>query len=231
MLKSLLDGLLDVSRLDAGVVQPTVEVFQVSGLFEQLTASYAPIAMAKGLDWRMTPCPHRVRSDHVLLGRMLRNLVENAIRYTDEGSVEISCRVDGALLRIDVKDTGLGIPEDQLRLVFEEFHQIANQERDRTQGLGLGLAIVQRIGRLLDHPVAVHSEIGKGSTFSVAVPFGAAPALPGLLRPIEAATPQGNENSRWSSTTTPSYSAFSRSCRNGDTRCSAPCRPSRRSIS
>ena len=110
----------------------------------------------------MDACRHRVRSDHVLLGRMLRNLVENAIRYTDEGSVEIGCRVDGALLWIDVKDTGLGIPEDQLRLVFEEFHQIGNQERDRTQGFGLGLAIVQRIGRLLDHPVTAHSEAARG---------------------------------------------------------------------
>jgi C4-dicarboxylate-specific signal transduction histidine kinase len=197
VLKSLLDGLIDVSRLDAGVVQPTIEDVEVSGLLEHLEASYAPVARAKGLEWRMTACPHRIRSDHVLLGRMLRNLVENAIRYTTEGSVEIECKVDGGLLRIDVKDTGVGIPEDQLRLVFEEFHQIGNQERDRSQGLGLGLAIVQRISHLLDHPVTARSEAGKGSTFSIEVPLcaplDAAPRVPDAARPIEISAPQGSE--------------------------------------
>jgi CheY-like chemotaxis protein len=129
---------------------------------------------------------------------MLRNLVENAIRYTTEGSVEIDCEVGGGLLRIDVKDTGVGIPEDQLRLVFEEFHQIGNQERDRSQGLGLGLAIVQRISRLLDHPVTARSEVGKGSTFSIevplcAVPLGTAPPVPDAARLIEIPAPRGNE--------------------------------------
>jgi CheY-like chemotaxis protein len=146
----------------------------------------------------MTACPFRIRTDHVLLGRMLRNLVENAIQYTTEGSVEVDCHVDGALLRIDVKDTGLGIPEDQLRLIFEEFHQIGNQERDRSQGLGLGLAIVQRISHLLGHPVTARSKAGKGSIFSIdvplcAVPLDTAPPMPDAARPIEIPAPRRNE--------------------------------------
>lgn len=174
VMKSLLDALLDVSRLDAGVVQPAIEEFPLPDLLDHIAASYAPVAAAKGLEWRMNTCPCRVRSDRVLLGRMLRNLVENAIRYTLEGGIEIRCRPEGERIRLEIKDTGIGIPPHQLSLVFDEFHQVGNPERDRSQGLGLGLAIVQRIGRLLDHPVAVTSEFGRGTTFSVEVPSGAA---------------------------------------------------------
>ncbi|WP_236024643.1 hybrid sensor histidine kinase/response regulator [Arenibaculum pallidiluteum] len=172
-LKSLLDSLLDVSRLDAGVVQPTVEVFPLAMLLDHITASYAPVARAKGLDWRTPPCPFHIRSDRVLLGRVLRNLVENAIRYTAEGHVEIRYHPEGDLLHIDVADTGIGIPTGEITQIFEEFHQVGNRERDRSQGLGLGLSIVERIGRLLGHPVTVRSEVGRGSTFSIAVPIAA----------------------------------------------------------
>lgn len=176
-LKSLLDSLLDVSRLDAGVVRPTVEDFPIALLLDHIAAGYAPVARGKGLYWRMAGCPAHVRSDRVLLGRMIRNLVENAVRYTGQGSIAIDCDVAGDRLRISVKDTGIGIPPDQRECIFDEFHQIGNPERDRTQGLGLGLAIVQRIGRLLDHPVSVHSEPGRGSVFSIEVPLGQARAL------------------------------------------------------
>jgi PAS domain S-box-containing protein len=186
-LKSLLDSLLDMSRLDAGVVKPTIEEFPLQDVLDLAELSYAPVAKAKGLTWNMTVCSHQVRSDRVLLGRMMRNLIENAIRYTEQGTIEVRCQADGSKLRIEVADTGIGIAGDQLRLIFEEFHQVANQERDRSQGFGLGLAIAQRIGRLLDHPVEVRSEPGKGSVFSIEVPLGAAVQAPdGLVLPEHA---------------------------------------------
>ncbi len=171
-LKELLDTLLDVSRLDAGVVAPQVEEFPIADLIGQLTASYAPIAQAKGLDWQAIPNTGIVRSDRVLLGRMLRNLVDNAIRYTERGRIMIDCVPHGARLRIEVHDTGIGIASEQQGRIFEEFHQVGNPERDRDQGLGLGLAIVRRLARLLDHPVEVVSKPGRGSIFSVSVPLG-----------------------------------------------------------
>ena len=171
-LKSLLDSLLDMSRLDAGAVKPSIEDFQISPLLEHISAGYAPVAQGKGLAWRMASGSYHVRSDRVLLGRLIRNLVENAIRYTREGNVEIDCRVIGDRLRIEVRDTGIGIPPAHLNRIFEEFHQVDNAERDRNQGLGLGLAIVQRISHLLDLPVEVRSEPGRGSTFSVDVSLG-----------------------------------------------------------
>ncbi|MDQ2104738.1 hybrid sensor histidine kinase/response regulator [Azospirillum isscasi] len=170
-LKDLLDSLLDVSRLDAGVVAPQIEEFPVADLLGPLSAAYAPLAEAKGLDWRVVPFTGAVRSDRVLLGRMLRNLVDNAIRYTDRGRVMVDCRPQGARLCIEVHDTGLGIPPDQRERIFEEFHQIGNPERDRDQGLGLGLAIVRRLSRLLDHPVDLVSRPGRGSIFSISVPL------------------------------------------------------------
>ena len=178
VMKSLLDGLLDVSRLDAGVVRPMVEDFPACDLLAHIAASYAPVARGKGLDWRMAECRLTVRSDRVLLGRIVRNLVENAVRYTRSGGVSVDCEVVGTRLRIAVRDTGIGIPANQLERIWEEFHQIGNSERDRAQGLGLGLAIVQRISRLLDLPVLARSELGQGSVFSVEVPLGteAAPA-------------------------------------------------------
>ncbi|MBK3799313.1 PAS domain S-box protein [Azospirillum brasilense] len=170
-LKDLLDSLLDVSRLDAGVVAPQIEEFPVADLLDPLSAAYAPLAEAKGLDWRIVPCTGTVRSDRVLLGRMLRNLVDNAIRYTDRGRVMVDCRPQGTRLCVEVHDTGLGIPPDQRERIFEEFHQIGNPERDRDQGLGLGLAIVRRLSRLLDHPVDLVSRPERGSIFSVSVPL------------------------------------------------------------
>ncbi|WP_451993720.1 PAS domain-containing protein [Azospirillum argentinense] len=174
-LKGLLDSLLDVSRLDAGVVKPTLEDFPVALLLDHIAAGYAPVARGKGLDWTMEGCPLNIRSDRVLLGRMIRNLVENAIRYTEQGSIAITCVVVDGRMRITVADTGIGISGEQLPRIFEEFHQVGNPERDRSQGLGLGLAIVQRIGQLLDHPVTVRSTPGVGSVFAIEVPLGETP--------------------------------------------------------
>ncbi|MCW2241835.1 PAS domain-containing hybrid sensor histidine kinase/response regulator [Azospirillum canadense] len=175
VLRDLLDSLLDISRLDAGVVQPNVEDVALRRLLDEIAAAYAPIAAAKRLDLRVAPCHAVVRSDRTLLGRMLRNLVENALRYTPGGRISIECHGTADRLRIAVSDTGIGIPPEHLDRIWEEFHQVGNPERDRNQGLGLGLAIVQRLSALLDHPVHVRSIEGHGSVFSVEVPLGQAP--------------------------------------------------------
>ncbi|WP_172428381.1 hybrid sensor histidine kinase/response regulator [Azospirillum brasilense] len=170
-LKGLLDSLLDISRLDADIVKPQIEEFPISEVIGPLAAAYAPVAAGKNLDWRVGPYSGIVRSDRVLLGRMLRNLVENAIHYTERGRVEIGCTMLDGVLRIAVQDTGIGIPEEHGSRIWEEFHQVNNPERDRRQGLGLGLAIVRRLSKLLNHTVQASSQLGRGSVFSVDVPL------------------------------------------------------------
>jgi two-component system, sensor histidine kinase len=169
-LKDLLDGLLDISRLDAGVVQPTVETFPVQAFLDEIAATFAPVAATKGLTLEVAPCAVSVRSDRTLLGRMVRNLVDNAVRYTETGRIRLlSDQTEGGL-RLEVQDTGVGIPPNHLDRIWEEFHQVGNPERNRAQGLGLGLAIVQRLSQLLGHPVTVRSHPGQGSVFSIVVP-------------------------------------------------------------
>nr|WP_246499962.1 PAS domain-containing protein [Azospirillum soli] len=170
-LKGLLDGLFDLSRVDASGTAARVESFALGPLIDDVIAAYAPIAASKGVAVSAIGFADQpVRSDPTLLGRMLRNLVENAIRFTERGRVTLACVPDGDRLRIEVQDTGIGIPPDQFEAIFEEFHQVANPERDRGQGLGLGLAIVKRLSVFLDHPVEVRSALGRGSVFSIAVP-------------------------------------------------------------
>jgi two-component system, sensor histidine kinase len=140
-------------------------------VLDGIAASYAPIASAKGLSWQVESCTDGVRSDVTLLGRVLRNLVENAIRYTKCGQIRIVCRRIEDRLRIDVEDSGIGIPPEQIDRIYDEFHQVGNSARDRTQGLGLGLAIVRRIADLLGHRVETRSRPGEGSTFSIELPL------------------------------------------------------------
>ncbi|MCW2243556.1 ATP-binding response regulator [Azospirillum canadense] len=181
-LKGLLDSMLDVSRLDAGVVTPQIEDFVVKPVLDHAGAEYVPLAAAKGLELQVVSDGEvAVRSDRVLLGRMVRNLVENAIRYTEAGSITIRCFVAEGHACIEVRDTGIGIPREHLTRIFEEFFQVGNPERDRQQGLGLGLSIVRRLSQLLDHPVAVESEPGKGSRFRITVPLGEAVAEHAIL--------------------------------------------------
>ncbi len=173
-LKGLLDSLLDVSSLDVKVLQPQITDVPLAPLLEEIVAFYAPRAAVKGLTLRVVADDRlRVRSDATLLGRMVRNLVENAIRYTDRGGVELRGQAMAGTVRIEVCDSGIGIPGDQMGLIFEDFHQVGNPERDRTKGLGLGLSIVHRLSRLLEHPVEVHSTFGRGSVFTIRVPAGA----------------------------------------------------------
>ena len=138
----------------------------------RLAKDYLPEAEAKGLGLEYRQCDAVVYSDPALLERILRNYVSNAVRYTHSGKVRIVCLPDDRNVRIEVHDTGIGIPPDQQHEIFDEFHQLHNPERDRTKGLGLGLAIVDRVARLLGHEIDVTSTPGVGSCFSVTVPRG-----------------------------------------------------------
>lgn len=167
---SLFDALLNISRLDAGIVQPSLQTFSLAELLERIQQECSVQAADKGLSLRVRPGAPFVQSDPALFERILRNLVENAIRYTDRGGVLIGWRSRGRLVRVEVWDSGPGIPERERQKVFWEFHQLNNPERDRSKGLGLGLAIVQRTARLLDHPLALHSREGHGSVFMISLP-------------------------------------------------------------
>lgn len=171
-LSNLLDALLDISKLDAGVVTPNVMEFSIENLLERIARDYAPLAERKGIALRVIPNSAVVCSDPVLLERILVNLISNAIRYTPNGgTVLLVCRYRGDKLRIEVRDNGVGIPTSEQGNIFREFVQLANKERDRSKGLGLGLAIVDRIARLLHHEISLRSEQNRGSVFAVSVPM------------------------------------------------------------
>jgi signal transduction histidine kinase/CheY-like chemotaxis protein len=178
----LFSALLDISKLDAGVVEPQLQSFAIQALFERLGRNYAAEAAGKGLELRFCPCSLSVRSDPLLLERILGNLISNAIRYTRSGRVVVGCR-RGTLLRLQVWDTGCGIPAEHTESIFQEFFQLQNPERDRTKGLGLGLAIVRRLTAFLDHPLSVSSVPGGGSVFTVSVPAADSADPPELSGP------------------------------------------------
>lgn len=171
-MSGMLNTLLDINQLEAGIVEPERVDFRVNDMLEQLKTEFAYHTESRGLDWRMVPCSLIVKSDPRLLEQMIRNLLSNAVKYTRRGKILLGCRRRGNKLRIEVWDTGVGIPEEQIQAIFEEFHQIDNTARERTRGLGLGLSIVQRLADLLGHPIDVHSQSGRGSMFSVEVPIG-----------------------------------------------------------
>jgi signal transduction histidine kinase len=172
----LFNSLLDISRLDAGVVETQVEDFPIEPLLERVCRDHLAEAKAKGLRLVSIRCAAIVRTDPFLLERILRNLVSNAIRYTDRGRVLVGCR-RGNSLRVEVWDTGRGIPLERQHEAFHEFVRLGNVERDRAKGLGLGLAIVDRLARLLDCPVTLRSAPEKGSVFQVNVPLAQGPVL------------------------------------------------------
>jgi signal transduction histidine kinase len=167
-MESLLNVLLDISKLDAGVVVARPECFAVGKIFERLLQQYGPLAADKDVQLHVHDTTVTVFSDPILLERILSNLLANAIRYTDRGRIILGLRrVQKDWVRIEVWDSGKGIPEAFRDKIFEEYFQLENPERDRDKGLGLGLAIVQRLARLLGSPVEVHSALGKGSCFSI----------------------------------------------------------------
>jgi signal transduction histidine kinase/CheY-like chemotaxis protein len=169
-MNELFNELLDIAKLDAGVLAPNRAEFPVAHLLERIETNFAGPARDKALRLRVLPSAAWVRSDPILLERILLNLVSNAVRYTSRGGVLVGCRRRDGMLRIEVFDTGPGIPADQRQDIFGEFYQLAGGERDRHGGLGLGLAIVDRLCRLLDHPIELTSTVGRGSRFVVSVP-------------------------------------------------------------
>jgi signal transduction histidine kinase/CheY-like chemotaxis protein len=171
-LETLLNALLDVSRLDAGTIEVRKRHFPASQLFEHLQQQFMGPSAAKGLKLKVRPCNWILFSDPVLLERILINLVSNALRYTPNGRILIAGRKRGNSLLIQVWDTGIGIPQHALETIFDEFVQLNNPDRDREKGLGLGLAIVARTVNLLGLHIKVNSRVGHGSVFSVSVPLG-----------------------------------------------------------
>ena len=168
--EQLLNALLDISTLDAGTVAADLQPVLLDAMLQSLAEEFRPQAEEKGLRLRVhLPCRAVTRSDPVLLGRIIRNLLTNAIRYTQRGGILLGLRKRDGQWRIEVWDTGFGIPQDKLDVIFDEFHQLTNPARDATRGLGLGLAIVRRLSVLLSAPIDVRSRSGRGSVFAVTV--------------------------------------------------------------
>jgi signal transduction histidine kinase len=164
---ALLDGLLSLSRLDAGVQGIALNEFALQPLFDRVAGQFLPVAQTKGLNLKVLPTNFRVKSDATLLENILRNFLSNAIRFTDCGGVLLAARRRGGWVEVGVWDTGPGIPEDAQSLIFEEFRQLRG---DRAEGSGLGLAIVLRLARLLGHPLDLRSRLGQGSKFAIRLP-------------------------------------------------------------
>ena len=171
--EEILGALLDISRLDTGAMQPEISNFRIGDLLGQLKLEFAPLAAEKGLELAFLPCSLNVRSDRRLLRRLLQNLISNGIKYTPKGRVIVGCRRLHEKIRIEVHDTGLGIAASQQKIIFREFQRL-DQGARAARGLGLGLSIVERIGRVLGHKIALRSKSRKGSTFAVEVPTVAA---------------------------------------------------------
>ena len=169
-MEDLLDSILDISKLDAGVVHPQLVPMSIAGLFDKLEAEFKPLAEAKGLSLRVIPASATIATDPALFERILRNLLSNALNNTSKGRVLLGARRRGNSLTVEVWDTGRGIAPDRIEKIFREFYQADVPDSMQRMGLGLGLAIVDRLIRLLDHRIEVRSEPGKGSAFKVTAP-------------------------------------------------------------
>lgn len=170
-MSGMLDTLLDINQLEAGTVHSEIVHFPINDLLDRLRDEFTYHAEAQRVALRVVSCGISIRSDPRLLEQMIRNLLSNALKYTPHGKVLLGCRRQAGMLRIEVWDTGVGIPEEELHAIFEEYHQLDNAARERSRGLGLGLAIVKRLGNLLGHRVSVRSHPGKGSVFAIEVIF------------------------------------------------------------
>ncbi len=174
-MEDILTTLLDISRLDAGAMKPEFTTFGLMEILQALGREYGPAARDKGLELTIVPCRLTVRSDRKLLRRVLQNLVSNAVKYTPSGKILMGVRRQGTNLRIEVRDTGLGIPAAKQKLIFREFERL-DQKNGTEPGLGLGLSIVDRMCKAMKHPLGLRSEAGKGSCFTVTVPVSTASA-------------------------------------------------------
>ncbi|MBU8536747.1 response regulator [Falsiroseomonas tokyonensis] len=170
-MSGILDALLDINRMEVGRVHAEIAPVPIGALLASLEREFGDSARAAGLAWRMVPSDAVVLSDARLLRQVLRNLLSNALKYTRQGRILLGCRRAGGRLRVEVWDTGIGIPQAQMQAVFEEFHQIGKTARARSQGLGLGLAIARRLAKLLGHPIGVRSRENVGSCFHLDLPL------------------------------------------------------------
>jgi signal transduction histidine kinase/CheY-like chemotaxis protein len=185
-MNELFNALLDISKLDAGVLSTNITELPINHILKRIESTFTGAAREKGISFRVVSSSAWVRSDVILLERIILNLSSNAVRYTSSGGVVVGCRHRGNSIRIEVCDSGPGIPEDQRRNIFGEFYRLAGENRHG--GLGLGLAIVERLCRLLDHPIDLTSEVGKGSRFAVTVPSAPSQAqfAPQIAAPMAA---------------------------------------------
>eukprot|EP01037_Dinobryon_pediforme_P012531 gene12531-12620_t len=179
----MLSGLMDITRLDAGAVTVDMAVVQLNAVLSPIRSEFTTIAEAKGLSLQVVPCPLPVHTDPIMLESILRNLVSNAVRYTERGRVDVSCEVASGQIRIAVADTGPGIPAADIDNIFHDFYR--GPERNRSpEGLGLGLGIVRRMANLLDITLTVASETGKGTVFTVSVPAAAHEPMLASAKPV-----------------------------------------------
>jgi two-component system CheB/CheR fusion protein len=181
VMTSMLNTLLDINEIEAGTVRTEIVTFPISGLLERLKDEFTYHAKAQQLDLRVVMSSLSIDSDPALLEQMLRNLLSNAFKYTRQGRVLLGCRRRKGVLSIEICDSGIGIPSEEIQAIFNEYHQIDNQARERSRGLGLGLSIVDRLGKLLGHKVRVSSRPGKGSVFAIDIALspGGATSVPG----------------------------------------------------
>jgi two-component system, chemotaxis family, CheB/CheR fusion protein len=191
----MLNTLLDINQIEAGIVRAMPVSFPINDILEPLRDEFTYLAQARNLSLRVVPCSLHVHSDPSLLEQVMRNLISNALKYTKHGKVLIGCRRRRGAISIEIWDTGIGMPNDELQAIFDEYHQLDNEARERNRGLGLGLSIVKRLVKLLDHRIHVRSRLGMGSVFAleVMVPIeGAAlpSTAPGMAEALVAAREQ-----------------------------------------
>lgn len=186
-MSGMLNALLDINQIEAGVIEPKRRIFRLSEIFERLRDEFTYLAQTRSLSLHIQPSSAMIESDPRLLEQIIRNLLGNAVKYTRTGKILLGCRHRAGALRIEIWDSGIGIPENELHAIFDEFHQVGNPARERSLGLGLGLTIVQRLSQLLDHEIDVRSVLGRGSVFSIIL---RSPAAPGAATaPVAAPTP------------------------------------------
>jgi len=188
-LEQLFDNLLDISKLDAGQVEVKREIVPVDAVFDRLRSTFSGPAQDKGLRMSARRSKVTLATDATLLFRVLSNLVSNSLRYTEKGGIVVACRRRGNVAKVEVWDTGIGIPAEQHERIFEEFYQLNNPARDRSRGLGLGLATVRRIVQLLGHPLWLRSTVGKGTRFTIEVPIADPTRVQSVAQTIEQKVP------------------------------------------
>ena len=179
-MSGMLDTLLDINQIEAGAVTAEIVNFPVDRLLDVVREEFKYQAEARNLGFKVVPCGLSIETDPRLLEQMVRNLLSNALKYTKRGKVLLGCRRHDGALSLEIWDTGIGIPGKELRAIFDEYHQVGNAARDKGRGLGLGLAIVRRLGDLLGHHVHVRSHRGRGSVFGIDIALASAAYAPGL---------------------------------------------------